>query len=204
MRTLLPSVLGISILAGSSVIAAGPVEPVEIPLEEIWALANPGTRNLRELGSPRVEDSFVEKVLKQIRESWRQETGLVVEVEGGVALRKFHQVRVERLKRNTVRPDVPLTLVFFTNLTMAVHLDKVARTGNTFTVEYRFVPHREALASQQLALIPLGELAAGKYRVNIVRLPIEQKYIDNGLREPNPKAFNNVCTSFDFGVFNQR
>lgn len=205
MRTLMPTMLSLALLANASAIKAEPAEPVEIPLKETWALANPGTRDLRELESPQAEDSVVESILMQIRESWYQETGLVVEGEGIDALKKFHQIRVDRLKRNAVQPDVPLTLVFFTTRTgAAVHLDKVSKSGNTFIVEYRFVPHQESISSQQLALIPLGKLASGKYRVEIVRLPVKQELIDKGFSEPDAKAINNICNSFGFGVFNRR
>ena len=59
------------------------------------------------------------------------------------------------------------------------------------------------MSSQHLALIPLGNLPAGKYVVKIERLPFEKEYVARGFREPSPRQINNVCDSFSFVVQDQ-
>lgn len=205
MRTYSPSVLCIAILAGASVIAAEPVEPAEIPLEEIWAYRMPGTKDINELNEPDSKEPFVEKVLLQIRNSWHHRSGMAVQGEGRVALDNLYRIRTERLPRNTVESNSPVSLVIYTRGTKEhVHLESVSRLGDKFTIRYRLEPTHAQETGSTIALIPVGKLEAGIYKVALERLPLEQKYTDRGFREPPREWINNICRSFSFSVTDAR
>jgi hypothetical protein len=55
-------------------------------------------------------------------------------------------------------------------------------------------------ATVHFALIPLGELEAGKYQVSFEQLPIEQEWLDAGFESVPPSASELVCLSFAFEI----
>jgi hypothetical protein len=171
------------------------------PLKETWAYKMPGTRDINELGSPRAKDSLVQKALRQIRDTWDQETGMAVQGEGKEALKNFYRIRVDGLRRNEVSAGAPISLVFFTRLTGPyVHLHYIEMVGNTFTIHYRLAPHRSANSPQHLALISVGKLDPGRYAVQVERTPMEKHFEDMGIPEPPDRHAEDVSRSFNFEV----
>lgn len=178
-----------------------PPQLVEIPLTDIWAYRMPGTRDMNEFNEPGSKDPFVDKVLLQIRNSWHHRSGMAVQGEGRDALDNLYRVRTERLPHNTVKANSPISLAIFTRGTKGiVYLDNVRRLGNEFTIQYRFAPTHAQETGSTIALIPVGQLEAGMYKVSLERLPLEQEYRDRGFREPPREWINNICSSFSFSV----
>lgn len=182
-----------------------PAELVEIPLKDVWAYNMPGTKDINEFGAPKAEDSLVMKVLRQIRESWHHHSGMVVQGEGGEALENVYRKRTKKGEWSEAPANSPLSIVFYTRGTDEhVRLHSIERQGTKFTVRYNIVPNRTQMSDSTIAIIPIGRLAAGKYSVSIVRLPLEAKYLDQGHREPPVEVVNNVCSSFSIFVRNKR
>jgi hypothetical protein len=178
---------------------------IEVPLSRIWATDMLGTRDVRELGSPRAEDSLVERVLKQVRHTWNKDQGYVVSGEDAEALREFLRLRESGEPRNSLTEGEPVTLVFFTKVMGPyVELLGVYKLDTEITIQYRLVPHLTKDSRQHLALIPLGELTSGNYSVKLERLPVEQKYLAQGMQEPSMQQSDNVCGAFEFSVMEER
>ena len=104
------------------------------------------------------------------------------------------------------RKEYPLgseiSVVFFSYLGGPyVHLYRAERRHGDIEIRYRFVPHETKELTVHVALVPLGKLQSGKYRVNIVRSPMEQRMIDLGFRDVSDEnARRIVCSSFSFSV----
>ncbi len=95
-----------------------------------------------------------------------------------------------------------MTLVFFSQeFNCYVRLQSVERQADVITVKYVFVPHKTKELTDHFALIPIGKLPKGKWRVEIVQSPMEQKYKDAGFKEVSAKiAGQVVCGSFTFEI----
>jgi hypothetical protein len=188
--------IAVCILASSLsvvVIAEDAVEQSkEIPLDQIWAYEMPGTLDVRELEPDRfgakVRNLGSEEQIKRSKESLTFQImksmgvanrgvqvvpGFAVLGSGKEALRNAHTILVNGQKpRETFPANSKISLVFFSKVFgYYVHLDKVEREGTTITIKYFFVPHRETVTSTHFALIPLGELVAGEWQVDVARSP---------------------------------
>jgi hypothetical protein len=182
--------------------APPPPETVEIPLKDIWAYNMPGTRDINEFGSPKAADSLVEKVIQAINETWHDHEGVVVEGVGRAALERLYESRNTPKGLNSVSVKVPLTIAFYAkSMGWRIRLDSVSKRGNIITVRYRPVPTQTRMSRATLALIPIGELPPGKYRVIVDPLPMEEKYVGAGASPPPSSIKNNVSGSFGFAVF---
>lgn len=167
-------------------------EAEAIPLHQIWAYEMPGTRDVeklepdkfgmkvRNLGSGEQIRRLKESLIYQIRESLGvtklgvpAPPGFAVLGSGKEALRKAHAVLADGQKRRDSFPaNKKISLVFFSKaFGYFVHLHEVERQGNRITIKYFFVPHRETIATSHFALIPLGELDAGEWQVDVARSP---------------------------------
>ena len=104
--------------------------------------------------------------------------------------------------QETFPPDTKVSLVFFSyQYGPYVHLHKVTRRGNLINVRYQFVPHKTEEVTEHFALIPIGKLAAGKVRVEIIQSPMEPKFVKAGWKDIKPDiASRIVCGSFSFDV----
>lgn len=178
-------------------------ETVVIPLDQIWAQDIPGTRDFRELlVEPLLEkERLVCSVASKSGKSLK--AGFAVRGKGLEALRQVRPVLVEKEKpQQTFLEDTEISVFFFSHqATSYVHLHRVERIGNVINIRYRFVPHDSENMSGHSALIPLGKLPSGKYRVNVIQSPMEQKYVDWGFRPISEEiARRIVCHSFSFVV----
>jgi hypothetical protein len=143
----------------------------------------------------------VEKVLLAIRKTWRGHEGRVLEGEGREALEEFYRQRTNKGPINAVSGNVPLTLAFYTRWTSwNVYLQSVTRRGNLFTIRYQPVPNQTRMSQTTLALIPIGSLPSGKYRVAVEQLPMDQTYADRGFSPPPAALINDISNSFEFFV----
>ena len=77
--------------------------------------------------------------------------------------------------------------------------------GDNITIKYRFVPHETKEMTRHFALIPFGKLYPGRIEVKMLRLPMEQRFVDAGFQDPAPEWETRVvCGSFDFEVLPQK
>jgi hypothetical protein len=186
----------------SASLAVAEEKPVEIPLKSIWALDMPGTRDINKLDEGKARKELIEPLLENIQEYWDRDDNraMAVRGEGLQALQEFHRIKIKGADRQTVfKADDPISLVFYTKPTGAfVHLHSVVRNGNEYTISYKLVSHTEKIGSQHLALIPIGTISPGKYRVNIKPLPLEKDDHPDLL----PLQAKRVCKSFSFAVTN--
>jgi hypothetical protein len=178
-------------------------ETVTIPLDQTWAYNMPGTQDVYDLNSQsplvyeiRVATGFPPK-------DKDANPGFAVPGEGLDALREAHAVFVEeKTRRDTFSANSEISAVFFAlEARRYVHLHKVERQGNNISIYYRFIPHETEETNRYFALIPLGRLPIGNYRVKVIRSPMEQKYADIGFRPLNDDVARRVvCRSFSFSV----
>jgi hypothetical protein len=181
-----------------------------IPLDKIWAYNMPGTANAEKLDTDPRGTLFM-----TIRRSiWslpskQKNAGPAFAVSGTEleALRDVHAVLVKGKKsQKTFSPNSNIHVAFFSYQNRPyVHLRKVERQGNDINVHWQFVPHETEETTEHFALIPLGKLPSGKYRVNIIRSPMPQKYVELGFRPVSDAVARRiVCGSFSFSVAEQR
>lgn len=200
MRALLLSVLSIAILAGAYAIAAEPVEPVEIPLKEIWALDMPGTRDVREL-DPRkaAEETMITKMGSALfRHGTRPEAGpcFVVKGEGKKALANAVNLIVAGDKPpESVPSGEDVSLVFYSHPAPGyVFLDSVQRSAGRLTLKYKVIVHQTTEVTSHFALIPLGKLDPGTFTVDVVEVD------GGGPKYDSAEAKRAVCDSCSFMV----
>lgn len=175
----------------------------EIPLSEIWAMDMPGTkalnRNMRAGKFVSEEGPLLEEI-RWDKPSTRE--GFAVVGTGMKALQNAYKVLVKNERpKNLFTTGKELSIVFFTgSLTQYIYLHDVKRNGNQIVVRYKLVPHQTLNMSKHLALIPLCDLQAGKYNVTIERLPLEDRYVKVGWKDPPAGAEGLVSKSFSFTV----
>jgi hypothetical protein len=178
-------------------------EVITIPLDQIWATRMPGTLDIEQL-SPR--DPLVFEIRRSIgfaAKDERASPAFAVIGTGLDALREAHEVFIRQKEpRQSVRVGSQTSVIFFAHETREyVHLHRVECRGYTLKAYYRFVPNENEEMSAYLAIIPLGKLPAGRYRVKIIRSPMEQKYVDIGFRPLSDEVARQiVCGSFSFWV----
>jgi hypothetical protein len=181
---------------------------VEIPLKSIWAHEMPGTRDIRvlEKGVVSQRASLADQIggaLDFIPKGQTAGKGFAVVGTDKEALRNAHKVLVQTRKpRQSFSASADLSLVFFSHpFGQYVHLAHVEQRDKTIKISYRFVPHETKQMTAHFALIPLGKLTAGGYQVDIVRLPLEQKYVAQGFKPVDPQWESRVvCQPFSFTV----
>ncbi|MEX2309626.1 MAG: hypothetical protein WD738_18790 [Pirellulales bacterium] len=181
-------------------------EAVTIPLDRIWAREMPGTRDIEKLDPKRPLVYEIRRAIGFPPKDKEAQPAFAVLGTGLDALREAHAVFVEKKKpRDRFPAASEVSVVFFSyQFGPYVHVHEIARQGNIVDIRYRFVPHEEQITAEGIALIPLGKLGAGKYRVDIIQTPMEQKYLDKGFRpvsEANARRI--VSRSFSFAVSEQ-
>ena len=185
-------------------------EEVTIPLEEIWAYGMPGTRKIEEIA--RLSDM---RSLGPIFESWfnRAEKlkfknvtgpGFAVSGSGRSALQAALAVFMGKEKRRRVfTPKDEVTIVFFSEPPGGNHvrIEQVQRDDNHIEIQYWLEPYTEQTVTQDLALIPLGKLPAGKYEVEMRQLPRDHIFIKLGYK-PLDEDWSRklLCKPFKFVV----
>ena len=183
---------------------------VLIPLDEIWALDMPGTRDAKELDGSLVReigDSTLCNLETGVVIGLKTRTAFAVLGTGVDALRAAHAVFTDKNKPRKTFPEESNVSVVFYSIQVRnryVHLDRVERQGEVIHIHYRFVLHKTKESTRHLALIPLGKLPSGKYRVKMIKEPMKPKYTDQG---PQPITYEDslryVGNSFTFFVGEQ-
>lgn len=208
-RTTLIMFVLLLVLRASAVVAADDTEDVvKIPLNTIWATSMPGTRDINELEKSAAKQggTLVNDIGGTLRFLGKGKTtgkGFAVSGTEKEALKNAYVVLVDKKQpRQTLPSSANIWLVFFSHsFGQFVHLANVERRDRTIKIEYRLVPHATKQLTAHFALIPLGKLPAGKYTVDIVRLPLEQKYVDQGFKAVDSQLNNRVvCQPFSFEV----
>lgn len=177
-RLTLKSIFAIALvfLLVSSISAQPPDEkdePVTILLDQIWANRMPGTKEISRLVEQEPRLTGISNALGFPPNNGEAKPAFAVQGRGLEALREAHSVIVDKKKpRDIIPAGSEVSVVFFTHETGPyVHLQKVERQGNNIDIHYKFVPHEEEETERYIALIPLGKLPVGEYRVNVVRSP---------------------------------
>ncbi|MBX3426064.1 MAG: hypothetical protein KF688_10325 [Pirellulales bacterium] len=190
-----------AIAAGWSQVNAEETESVTIPLEKVWGLRIPNTRDLTSLNEAKNNTPIMLPLLKHIRDSWQDDPGVAVNGVDTVAFHQFNKHELGNEKQPELTSDAPVSLVVFTRfLGGSLELVEINQQGRTFVVKYRFTPHEAAESTQHIAIIPVGKLGKGEYLVCIERLPIERKLREAGFREPPKEWDKRISRSFRFTV----
>jgi hypothetical protein len=181
---------------------------VTIPLDRIWAYSMKGTRDILKLEKKQFQltgESLLDAILIAlidseafVRQGEVAGPGFAVAGRDLAALRGAHAVLVEGKKpQESFSPNDEISLVFFVYGFTGhyVHLQKVERRGNRVELQYGGERYFEKHRSPRLALIPLGKLANGKYRVEMV---LDKKFVDKGSKAS--EGWSTVCKTFSFIV----
>ncbi|MDZ4659054.1 MAG: hypothetical protein SH868_15885 [Bythopirellula sp.] len=190
----------------------------EIPLDQIWALDMPGTKDVHDLepnqdalkgmtATELIEKSLVGNTRWLLNANRRPpygsqgERGFVVAATGLEALKQANAVlSKEKPRREIFSAGEELTLVFFSySCGRDVRLDGVSRSGRKITVKYHFYAHSYSQSTTHFALVPIGKFSAGNVKVKIERMPDESL---TGQSSPmdQGRVRQTVCESFTFGV----
>jgi hypothetical protein len=202
---------------------------VTIPLDQIWANHMPGTRDIYSLEpdifstdassrpaeerARRSDESLLNQIGSRLQPSPVVNPGPVkipkprpafaVLGDGRKALEAANSVLIqERESQESFPAGSELSLVFFSHQAGSrVHLVAVLRRGFTIEIRYRFYADGLAMRTSHIALIPLGQLPAGKYHVEISQSPMGDRF--NGvatgkvMKDWGQKL---VCSPFSFSV----
>jgi hypothetical protein len=179
-----------------------------IPLKDIWAYDMPGTHDIQTLKPAMPKDlvDLIQQSLGRTTSDSHAKSGFVVQGDDKEALQTTYDVIVSGAAPKKPQVNQKTWIVFFSRDSgQYVHLRDVQRQDKQFTVRYRFVPHDSKEMTRHFALIPLGNLPAGSYRVSIAKSPMEQRYVDAKF-QPVPESFVSkiVCKPFEFVVTENR
>jgi hypothetical protein len=197
-------------------------ELMQIPLNQVWAHEMPGTRDVRELEpdvfgegaiklsrqqrARREKNSLLNRIGSLIpfaRDSVVTRPGFAVSSTGLEALQNAEaKLAKDANPGRTFSTHENVSIFFFSySFGAYVHLQHIERRGKLIEISYRFVPHETKQMTAHFAIIQLGTLPGGQYRVNMVRLPLEQKYVDQGWTPVDSKWDSwVVCQPFGFTV----
>jgi hypothetical protein len=138
------------------------------------------------------------------REMDRVGPGFAVEGQGRPALKGIYDVVVNGKEPQQHFPTgKELSIVFYSRpMQPGVRLENVSRTGEHFEIRYLLISHGNLSIAPCLALIPVGKLPSGKYRVDMKRcLENEAKFSERGF-PPVEVGWEKdyVCQPFSFVV----
>jgi hypothetical protein len=183
--------------------------PLTIPLDKIWAYEMPRTREVRRLGND-ADRTFLEPILEsgykranRLKYKELARPGFAVSGSGLEALKAAHAVFVEGVRpRDKFSPHDEITVVVFSELVGGrVVLQHVERKSKRIEIQYRLEPRILQGGRINLALIPLGKLPIGEYRVDTHQLPLDEKWIKAGLKAVDAEWSRKfLCKPFNFTV----
>lgn len=179
-----------------------------IPLSDVWALDSPGTRYLRALGGdPVATEKKVDEIRKHLiisKERPIASSGFVVKGTKLKALDNLRRVIAtkEKAEQQVSAGGECWAVMFARSSNFYVYLVEVQKRKNLFTVKYRFISHAAREMAEQVALIPLGELTEGKYRVEFVPDYEPQEFEDSRqVVKPSQAQIERIVSkSFEFSV----
>ena len=175
-----------------------------IPLDKIWASRMPGTIDLWKIDDTTIARAIIsmQRALSKPRPKGKDaEAAFVVHGTGLKAVHEAHGVLVDGKKpRDTIPKGSEASIVFFSHeFGRYVHLDSVSRGKDHFTIRFKFVPHATKELSAHFALIPLGNCPSRKTRVEIVQLPMDKVFIDEGWKPVSSEIVQRiVCHPVSF------
>jgi hypothetical protein len=177
-----------------------------IPLREIWAYEMPGTRDATLLGAVKTPFGRSNATIKALtrlftaRLQKREKAGpaFVVEGNGETALKNM-VAGLDSEPEEYLPANTDISLVFYAHFnSYYVGIDAVKQIGKKFIVPYQFVSHHQGNMTFHFALIPLGKLPPGEYKVEMEQLPTIDEL---GRRvEHREDLSRNVCQSSTFHV----
>jgi hypothetical protein len=190
---------------------------VEIPLDDIWALDMPGTKDIRDLENRAmfrgmkvadiVKNSLVENTRSVLDSRHRPPRGqsagpgFVVAGIGLDALKEANAVLAKKKERpKTLPAGEELTLVFFSYSSgRRVKLDNVFVGERAIRVEYHLEFDGLRMSTMHFALVPIGVFKPGIVNVQFTRLPDTSVF---GTTKPldEERVRQLVCESFTFQV----
>lgn len=202
---------------------------VEIPLESIWALDMPDTRDIAGIDLPSMPQStffgwgfeefkqYREQAVEKLRRALSAKppsvdalAGFVVTDPRGMGLLALLNNQIvdavasdnSPLRKNRIQSGHEAFLIFYSHpSSYHVRLKSVKRHGNKIDVAYAFEPHYTLESTVHFAMIPLGKLEAGEYQVHFTQQQMGQEYIDAGfIRVTEFQAKRFVSRPFSFTV----
>lgn len=114
----------------------------------------------------------------------------------------FNPAKAEPSRSSPLTPGEEVTLVISSYpCSYFFRLKQVERNENVITVRYQFEPHYSPESTVHFALIPLGVLPIGDYKVEMEQVPMDKKWQDAGfLRVHNVRERQLVSLPFSFSV----
>ncbi len=189
---------------------------VEIPLEEIWALNMPGTKDVREIARVDTDreparPSNLDLVIRSLVVTPTRTMPTLMApgnptravASAATALRKRDPLFGDR---GPISGSDDWNIVFYKFVSAYdVEIVSVERKAFHFNISYRFVPKYQPQATVGFAVIPCGKITAGNYHINIEKLPMEQRYLDAGFKPADDKfAQRLVSGDFVFDVIEEQ
>lgn len=195
-------ILALAVAISSASLVVAEERDIEIPLKSIWAHEMPGTHDIHELeGKSDSENSLMAVIGRALKARPKVGQAFAVEGKGLEALKAaFAVITKQRPIAKSLSGEV--SVAFFTQYSpYYVHLANVTRKGKTVRIEYELLPHRTLNRTLHFALIPLGSLPAGDFKVEIAAKPMAKEFIQDGFKEVEDEAKELiVSSSFKFHV----
>jgi hypothetical protein len=211
---------------------------VEIPLDQVWGLDIPGTRDVAGVTLPVVDEKQrpgldhesyrIQRahIVEQIRQYLTTKPGSMRALPGFALARApdlytlrtadmrlavikkmgrpvgFNPSEFGLIQSTPLPPGEEVTLVIFSHpSSYFFRLKEIQQEGGAITVRYQFEPHFSPESTVHFALIPLGKLPIGDYKVEMEQLPKEERFQEAGfLRVHDARESNLVSRPFAFAV----
>jgi hypothetical protein len=165
----------VSLFAAVCLSAAHADEAVTIPLSDMWAYEDPAIQSTASIDPPADDAPLSQKIGITLNPASMQEkpkSAFIVTGSPSEALIKAHEVIVKKQPtQSEFATDEPLTLVFMSYSGFHMSLKPVELRKGEITVNYFVKMSGRGDAQEYFALIPLGKLPAGTYRVLIKQVP---------------------------------
>jgi hypothetical protein len=158
-------------------------ETVTIPLDQIWAYKLPGTRDIQVLesehkkltGKALLDPISVAWAERAEKLKWKNLTrpGFAVQGKGAAALAAAKSIIVEGKNPQSSFPSTAdITIVSIAEPVKGARIrpHKVSHQGGTIRIEYELDQVLGGSGRLNLALIPLGKMSKGKYRVEFTQV----------------------------------
>ncbi len=206
-------------------------EKVNVPLNEIWAYKMQGTRDVHGLATGELskqhapgwgyEDyqqerqkhiDLIQKALAAKPSADDALPGFMLESPPSTyVLRTIGNQMARHVLHGgqQIEPDdsfpvdKEMTLIFFSHpLSYYIQLKEVVREGTKITVTYQPIPHFSAESTVHFALIPLGKLPVGEYRVFFKEARMDQEFFKAGFIPPTSlQRQKQICHPFFFTIW---
>jgi hypothetical protein len=190
---------------------------ITVPLDQMWAYQMPGTGDIEKLNKSVPADELDMRLMHAVLElsferaarskfSNAPRPGFAVAGNGRSALHAAIAVFLDwGARRVKFSSEDEITIVFFSEFISRypVQIREVERKDNRIEVQYELVPDINWSSHINLALIPLGKLPAGEYRIELRQLPRKLKPVEVklGFQELDKEWSRNfLCKPFSFKV----